>query len=106
MSNKWKLVPVEPTEDMLIAGQEAFFMHPRGALEDCEESARAYRDMLAAAPEKQIDTEALRRLLIYLETRREIYADRAKNAPVSRAIYPIRLAEFDRQIAALKVALS
>lgn len=44
------LVPVEPTIDMLIAGQEEWAQGRRGALEDCEEAAAIYRAMIAALP--------------------------------------------------------
>lgn len=44
------LVPVEPTVDMLIAGQEEWAQGRRGALEDCEEAAAIYRAMIAAVP--------------------------------------------------------
>lgn len=46
----WKLVPVESTDDQLVAGQEEWARGRRGALEDCEESAAIYGAMLAAAP--------------------------------------------------------
>ncbi len=48
----YALVPLEPTDDMLVAGQEAWThkMERRGALEDCEEAGDVYRAMLAAAP--------------------------------------------------------
>lgn len=46
----WKLVPVEPTEEMLVCGQEAWAHRPRGAVEDCHEAAHIYRAMLATAP--------------------------------------------------------
>ena len=49
----WKLVPVEPTEDMLVAGQEAwvFRRSQRNAVEDCTEADQTYRAMLSAAPD-------------------------------------------------------
>lgn len=49
----WKLVPVEPTDDMQVAGQEAWMKKRAGrvAFEECEEAQDVYRDMLAAAPE-------------------------------------------------------
>ncbi|WP_430869650.1 Lar family restriction alleviation protein [Cupriavidus basilensis] len=48
----WWLVPVHPTEDMLVFGQEAWATkkRERNAVEDCEEAASVYRAMLAAAP--------------------------------------------------------
>ncbi|ETV03288.1 DUF4391 domain-containing protein [Pseudomonas aeruginosa] len=51
----YALVPLEPTDDMLVAGQEAWThkMERRGALEDCEEAGDVYRAMLAAAPGKE-----------------------------------------------------
>lgn len=53
------LVPLEPTDDMLVAGQEAWAhkMERRGALEDCEEAGDVYRAMLAAAPGKEVGHE-------------------------------------------------
>lgn len=47
----WKLVPVEPTDDQLVAGQEEWVRGRRGALEDCMEANAIYAAMLAAAPE-------------------------------------------------------
>ena len=49
----WKLVPVEPTDDMLVAGTEAWHdaRSKRPAMEDCEEAAACWRAMLAAAPQ-------------------------------------------------------
>jgi len=46
------LVPVEPHDDMLIAGQEAWaVIKPRrNAIEDCKEADAVYRAMIAAAP--------------------------------------------------------
>ncbi|MFK1576665.1 hypothetical protein ACIU06_19490 [Pseudomonas aeruginosa] len=51
----YALVPLEPTDDMLVAGQEAWAhkRERRGALEDCEEAGDVYRAMLAAAPGKE-----------------------------------------------------
>lgn len=48
----WKLVPVDPTDEMLVAGQEAWaVIKPmRNAIEDCEEAMCVYRAMLAEAP--------------------------------------------------------
>ncbi len=48
----WKFVPIEPTDDMLIAGQEAWMCcrKSRPAMEDCEEAVAAYKAMLAASP--------------------------------------------------------
>ncbi|HEH9446318.1 hypothetical protein [Pseudomonas aeruginosa] len=55
----YALVPLEPTDDMLVAGQEAWAhkMERRGALEDCEEAGDVYRAMLAAAPGKEVGHE-------------------------------------------------
>jgi hypothetical protein len=47
---KWKLVPEEPTEDMLIAGQEEYVLGRKGAIEDCIESADIYKAMIESAP--------------------------------------------------------
>lgn len=49
----WKLVPIEPTDDILVAGQEAWSRcrKSRPAIEDCEEAMVAYKAMLSAAPE-------------------------------------------------------
>lgn len=44
----WKLMPIEPTDDMVIAFAETWFSKVR-AIDD-PEMADAYRDMLAAAP--------------------------------------------------------
>lgn len=46
----WKLVPVEPTDDMLVFGQEVWAAGRQGALEDCREAETIYSAMLAAAP--------------------------------------------------------
>lgn len=45
------VVPEEPTEDMLIAGQEAWVVCKtnRSAVEDCEHSAAVWKAMIAAA---------------------------------------------------------
>lgn len=45
-------VPVEPSDDMLIAGQEAWVVMRAGkkAVEDCEHAAAVWKAMLAAAP--------------------------------------------------------
>lgn len=53
----WALVPIEPTDDMLIAGQEAWTRTRRNrpALEDCKEAEAAYRAMLAASPTEPAD---------------------------------------------------
>ncbi len=46
-------VPREPTEEMLVAGQEAWATRPRGALEDCEEAAHIWAAMVATTPDQQ-----------------------------------------------------
>lgn len=46
----WQLVPVEPTDEMLVSGQEEWVLGKRGAMEDCEESKAIFKAMLAAAP--------------------------------------------------------
>ncbi|HHK3939729.1 TPA: hypothetical protein ACQSRZ_005003 [Pseudomonas aeruginosa] len=70
----YALVPLEPTDDMLVAGQEAWThkMERRGALEDCEEAGDVYRAMLAAAPGKEVpqawlDVQAERRRQVEVE---------------------------------------
>ncbi|MNJ10730.1 hypothetical protein D3C77_48940 [compost metagenome] len=100
MSNQWKLVPVEPTDEMQEAVRDAW--ESEGAIS----AKQMYKAMLAAAPEKQIDTKALRGLLKHLEASRELYADVTRNAAVSHPGDANRLAEFDRQIAALKEVIS
>lgn len=49
----WKLVPIDPTEEMLVLGQEAWAYRKslQNALEDCTEAEAAYRTMLATAPD-------------------------------------------------------
>ena len=44
------VVPVEPTEDMLVSGQEAWVICKtnRSAVEDCEHSAAVWKAMIAA----------------------------------------------------------
>lgn len=42
-TDKYKLVPIEPNDEMQIDGQEA--------LEDCDESGAVYRAMIAAVPD-------------------------------------------------------
>lgn len=49
------VLPVDPTEDMLVAGQEEFAKGHRGPLEDCVEAEAIYRAMVAAAPAGQGD---------------------------------------------------
>lgn len=46
------LVPLEPTDNMLVFGQEAWVKSrkARNAVEDCTEAADVYRSMLAVAP--------------------------------------------------------
>ena len=45
-----KLVPAEPTEEMLVAGQEAWACRKfKSALEDCEEARAVYLAMVEAA---------------------------------------------------------
>lgn len=46
----WQLVPIEPTDEMLVSGQEEWALGKRGAMEDCEESKAIFKAMLAAAP--------------------------------------------------------
>ncbi|HBG30771.1 MAG TPA: hypothetical protein DDW98_09100 [Gammaproteobacteria bacterium] len=48
----WKLVPVEPTDDMLVSGTEAWMQvrKERHAYEDAVEATSVYRAMLNAAP--------------------------------------------------------
>ena len=48
----WKLVPIEPTEEMLIAGQEAWMCtHAHDAtIEECKQSEATYGAMIAATP--------------------------------------------------------
>ena len=46
----WQLVPIEPTDEMLVSGQEEWALGKRGAMEDCEESRAIFKAMLAAAP--------------------------------------------------------
>jgi hypothetical protein len=54
---EWKLVPIEPTDDMLIVGQEAWAKSrsTRPAIEDCEEASCTYRAMVKAAPSDPAD---------------------------------------------------
>lgn len=67
----YKLVPVEPTEDMLVAGQEEWAHRPHGALEDCEEARSIYKAMLAAAPAVQEEpvsvADALRQIAGWMD---------------------------------------
>lgn len=62
----YKTVPLEPTDDMLIAGTEAWHAkhYERPAMEDCEEAKACWQAMLAVAPEpvaaQQAEVEALR----------------------------------------------
>ncbi len=46
----WKLVPIMPTDDMLVSGQEAISCCPRTPVEDCDQATVAYRAMLTVAP--------------------------------------------------------
>lgn len=46
----YKLVPINPTDDMLVAGQEECIRRPRGPIEDCLDAHAVYASMLAAAP--------------------------------------------------------
>lgn len=48
----WKLVPVEPTEEMLVHGQEAWLAMWRSkpSIEDCKEAENTYKAMLSASP--------------------------------------------------------
>lgn len=46
-------VPRHPTEEMLVAGQEAWATRPRGALEDCEEAGHIWAAMVDSAPAPQ-----------------------------------------------------
>ncbi len=46
-TDKWRLVPVEPTRDMVIAGTHQRFRDSYDAEEDC------YRAMIAAAPQQE-----------------------------------------------------
>ena len=50
---KWQRVPADPTEDMLVIGQEAWAhaRAQRNAVEDCTEARAVYEAMLAAAPD-------------------------------------------------------
>lgn len=70
----YALVPLEPTDDMLVAGQEAWThkMERRGALEDCEEAGDVYRAMLAAAPGTEVPQAWLD---VQAERRRQITAE-------------------------------
>lgn len=43
------LVPVEPTEEMLVFGQEEYVLGSKGAMEDCIEAGDIYKAMLAAS---------------------------------------------------------
>ena len=47
------LVPIEPTDDMLVAGQEAWVIikASRAAIDDCQHADATYRAMLAASQE-------------------------------------------------------
>lgn len=51
----WQLVPKEPTEEMLISGQEAITtcFRTHDAIEDCTHSKAAWTAMLAAAPKEK-----------------------------------------------------
>lgn len=104
MSNQWKLVPVSPTIDMLNAAWSELSF--QGIEPEDVEMLPVVQAIYDAAPEKPIDTEALRGLLKHLEASRELYADVTRNAAVSHPSDAKRLAGFDRQIAALKVVLS
>ncbi len=52
ISTDFAIVPKEPTDEMLVRGQEAWMVirPKRNALEDCTEAAAVYRAMVAAAP--------------------------------------------------------
>jgi hypothetical protein len=51
----WKLVPIEPTDDMLVSGQEAWVHRARTAVEDCEEARVVYAAMVDVAPSPAAD---------------------------------------------------
>lgn len=58
----WKLVPIEPTLEMLVSGQEAWWTThvTRPALEDCEQATAVYRAMLATIPDSSVDPVLIR----------------------------------------------
>ena len=79
----WKLVPVELTDDMLIAFAEVWYSKRR-AIDDCE-MADCYAAMLAAAPEATIaaqrgDNRSAEVLKALMDAPRNI-AERAVTAP-------------------------
>lgn len=53
----WQMVPVEPNDDMLVAGQEVWAQGRIGAIEDCSEAQAIYAAMLAAAPAAPVAQE-------------------------------------------------
>lgn len=57
---QWKLVPVDPTPEMLVSGQEAWLhkRRSRPAMEDCEEAGALYWSMLAVAPAAPLDDDS------------------------------------------------
>lgn len=51
----WKLVPIEPTEEMLVAGQERVMSFPKAPAEDCEDALHAWEAMILVAPDATPD---------------------------------------------------
>ena len=54
MTTKYKLVPIEPTEEMFIAAREYYFkLHPNRGAWPCGEAMGIYKAMLEASPAQE-----------------------------------------------------
>lgn len=62
MASKYGLFPVEPDDDMLVAGQEALcVLKQEGtAIDDCQHAETVWKAMTAAAPTKSMTSVAQR----------------------------------------------
>lgn len=55
---KWRLVPIEPTKEMLIAGRRDYIFAVESGAKNMEPYAAEYKAMLAAAPKPQSKDKA------------------------------------------------
>ena len=53
----WKLVPLEPTPEMLVRGQEQYVLGHKAFLKDCAGVEDIYKTMLEAAPAAPVELE-------------------------------------------------
>lgn len=97
----WKLVPVEPTEEMLVHGQEAWLAMWRSkpSIEDCKEAENTYKAMLSAsplAPQAATQGEAVAWLPIETAPQQDDYSFLVRRSPRGKNwTYTMQVSRFE-----------